>query len=95
MDPRDLIRSILDTLDKGQVVEPAQQAQNEEEPKRFKHIFAMLSKQKEEMPTNRPKPAVADIASVTTDMGGGPNAPKHPHDLRVKDPSQHPRQQEY
>ena len=42
---------------------------------------------------NAPNEQYADIASVTTDAGGGPNAPKHPHDLRVKDPSMYPNQQ--
>jgi len=31
---------------------------------------------------------------VTTHAGGGVNGPKHPHDLRVKDPSMYPNQQE-
>lgn len=44
---------------------------------------------------NEPDEQYADISSVTTKAGGGVNGPKHPHDLRVKDPSQHPGQQEY
>jgi len=44
---------------------------------------------------NTPQEEYADIDSVTIHAGGGVNGPKHPHDLRVKDPSQHPGQQEY
>ncbi len=42
---------------------------------------------------NAPNEQYADIAAVTTDAGGGPNGPKHPADLRVKDPSMYPNQQ--
>ncbi len=37
-------------------------------------------------PTNTPNETVTDVASVTTDVGGGPNGIKHPKDIRVKDP---------
>ncbi len=36
---------------------------------------------------NKPKAEYADIDAVTTDAGGGMNGPKHPKDLRIKDPS--------
>lgn len=39
---------------------------------------------------NEPREKIADIAVVTTLAGGGMNAPKHPMDLRVKDPSMYP-----
>jgi len=35
---------------------------------------------------NEPTEIVADIDSVTSDAGGGVNAPRHPDDIRVKDP---------
>jgi len=44
---------------------------------------------------NRPNEVVAPVSAVTTDAGGGVNGPKHPHDIRVKDPSAYPDQQEY
>ena len=44
---------------------------------------------------NTPKEKYADIESVTVDAGGGVNGPKHPHDIRVKDPSAYPNQQEF
>jgi hypothetical protein len=31
---------------------------------------------------NSPNEKYAPVSAVTTDMGGGPNAPKHPADLR-------------
>ena len=43
---------------------------------------------------NSPNEIVAPLDSVTK-VGGGPNNPKHPHDIRVKDPSAYPDQQEY
>ena len=39
---------------------------------------------------NEPNEKYADIDSVTINAGGGLNGPKHPHDLRVKDPSMYP-----
>lgn len=36
---------------------------------------------------NAPEEAYADVDAITTDAGDGPNAPKHPKDIRIKDPS--------
>lgn len=35
------------------------------------------------------------LAAAATKRQNDGNGPKHPHDIRVKDPSQHPSQQEY
>jgi hypothetical protein len=35
---------------------------------------------------NSPNEVVAPVSAVTTDAGGGLNGPKHPDDIRVKDP---------
>ena len=43
---------------------------------------------------NAPDEKYADIDAVTSHAGGGLNGPKHPHDLRVKDPSIYPHHQE-
>lgn len=43
---------------------------------------------------NEPDEKYADIDAVTINAGGGLNGPKHPHDIRVKDPSAYPNQQE-
>jgi len=44
---------------------------------------------------NEPNEQYADVDAVTTHAGGGINGPKHPHDIRVKDPSAYPNQQEF
>ena len=62
-------------------------------PRRFKQIFDILSAERSQQYDNSPAEVIAGIASVTTDAGGGMNGPKHPHDLRVKDPSMYPNQQ--
>ena len=69
--------------------------QNDEETSRFKQILAMLSADSFGPLANSPNEVVAPISAVTTDAGGGVNGPKHPHDIRVKDPSAYPDQQEY
>lgn len=46
----------------------------------------------DEEPTyaNEPDEQYAPVSAVTTDMGGGPNAPKHPADLRGDSNSLYP-----
>jgi hypothetical protein len=62
---------------------------------RFKQIAGIVSEPGEMSPlSNSPNEKIADISAVTVDAGGGVNGPKHPHDLRVKDPSMYPNQQE-
>ena len=62
---------------------------------RFKQVMDLVASEHEPEYANEPAEQYASIEAVTTDAGGGVNGPKHPHDLRVKDPSQHPGQQEY
>lgn len=45
--------------------------------------------------SNSPEEAYAGIDSVTTDAGGGMQAPKDPADIRVKDPSGYTQAEEY
>jgi len=62
---------------------------------RFKQIAGIVTQPGEMSPlSNSPNEKIADITAVTVDAGGGVNGPKHPHDLRVKDPSMYPNQQE-
>jgi len=94
----DIIRSVLDLIDQVEVKQDTPiEIPNEpgEQTSRFKQIFAMLSNRGQGEYSNTPNEIVADVDSVTTNAGGGVNGPKHPHDIRVKDPSQHPDQQEY
>ena len=93
MRAQDIIRAVLDLLDKseepsGSVEVTTDMPPEEGEPiaSRFKQIFAMLNNPSEGEYSNTPNEVVADIEAVTTDAGGGINAPKHPHNIRVKDP---------
>lgn len=62
---------------------------------RFKQIVDLLDKPQEQGSfDNEPNPSYADIDSVTVDAGGGMNGPKHPHDIRLKDPSAYPHEQD-
>ena len=93
----DIVRQVLDLLDQveGQHdIEPGvipnddacDAEQGEPIAGRFKQIFAMLDAPSAGPLANSPNEVVADIEAVTTDAGGGINGPKHPDDIRVKDP---------
>ena len=93
----DIVRQVLDLLDQveGQHdIEPGVipdddacgAEQGEPIAGRFKQIFAMLDAPSAGPLANSPNEVVADIEAVTTDAGGGVNGPKHPDDIRVKDP---------
>ena len=96
MRANDLIRAVLDILDGADEVKK-DDIPNEpgEQNSRFKQIFAMLDNPATGPLANSPNEIVADVDAVTTNAGGGVNGPKHPHDIRVKDPSMYPNQQEY
>jgi len=90
----DIIRGVLDLIDQvdkqeGEAptatieIEPEQ---GEAEASRFKQIFAMLSNPSHGPLGNSPNEVVADIHSVTDHAGGGVNGPRHPDDIRIKDP---------
>ena len=104
----DLVRQVLDLLDKIEGPhdnhpdempdETCGAEQGEPIAGRFKQIFAMLQNDSPMIDTpysNSPNEVVAPVSAVTTDAGGGVNGPKNPHDIRVKDPSAYPNQQEY
>lgn len=92
----DIIRNILDLIDNVGGPEDVEQScgcQDTEyqdpdtDASRFRQILAQLAQREE--PTqypNSPNASVSDCDSVTTDAGGGLNGPKHPADIRVKDP---------
>ena len=86
----DIIRNVLDLIDQLDKPSPEVQVtvhQNDEEESRFKQILAQLSQKDAELPyANTPNEIVSGLNSVTKDAGGGVNGPKHPADLRVKDP---------
>ena len=92
----DLVRQVLDLLDeiegphdiKPDAIPDDTCGAEQGEPiaGRFKQIFAMLDNPSQGPLANSPNEVVADIDSVTTLAGGGVNGPKHPADIRVKDP---------
>ena len=99
----DVLRSILDLIDSvdqpDQGIEMNVQVDVPNEPgeqtSRFRQILAMITDKQPTQYSNSPAEVVTNIGSVTTDAGGGVNGSKHPHDIRVKDPSAYPNQQEY
>ena len=86
----DIVRSILDLIDnidaKPEEQPEVEVAPHDDTQSRFKQIFAMLSNPETQGYDNSPNEVIAPITSVTTDAGGGINAPKHPADIRLKDP---------
>jgi chemotaxis regulatin CheY-phosphate phosphatase CheZ len=83
----DIIRNVLDLIDQIEQNDHGieMEVSGEESDSRFKQIVAMLSN-KQSSYTTEPNEVVADIEAVTTLAGGGVNGPKHPADIRVKDP---------
>lgn len=99
MDIKAVIRAVLDILDQHDVEQQQPDvvvSGDPEEVSRFRQIYALLDKGENPSPiANSPNEQYADVDAVTTLAGGGVNGPKHPHDIRVKDPSMYPDQQEY
>ena len=89
----DIIRSVLDLLDNLDDREPKidisidgiPQEEPPEEP-RFASVLKMLTDKRAGEYGNSPNEVVAPIEAVTTLAGGGVNGPKHPADIRIKDP---------
>lgn len=102
----DIIRKVLDVIDQAECEQEQQASPIEaeveisnipldpysDEVRRMKQIAGLIPVDEPAI-ANAPNEQYADIEAVTTDAGGGPNAPKHPHDLRAKDPSIYPNQQ--
>ena len=95
----DLLRQFADIIDQADQPDsrPGEMSPlaNGDDVNRFKQVMDLVSDERQQAFANAPGEQYADINSVTIHAGGGVNGPKHPHDLRVKDPSQHPGQQEY
>ena len=94
----DLLRQFADILDQVEQ-EPASgelsPLGHSSEPNRFKQVMDLIAGEQPGEYVNEPHEKYASIDSVTVHAGGGVNGPKHPHDLRVKDPSAYPNQQEF
>ena len=84
----DIIRNLLnmvDEIESQSSVAPERETQDDEQG-RFYSILKILNAPDNRMLSNSPNEVVAPIDAVTTDAGGGVNGPKHPADIRVKDP---------
>ena len=93
MKATDIIRSILDLIDNIDDPQPVATAEiiasaPAADMNHFKQIIDLVSQGGQY--STVPDEHYADIDSVTVDAGGGVNGPKHPHDIRVKDPSAYP-----
>jgi hypothetical protein len=86
---------IVDQADNAHINGEPRPISKGDDTNRFKQVMDLIADEQQTEYANEPKEEYADMASVTVNAGGGVNGPKHPHDLRVKDPSQHPGQQEY
>jgi len=95
----ELLRKMADIVDQAEQNSGNDQSpltnMGQDDPNRIKQIADFLTGVNSGEFANEPNEEYAGIEAVTTDAGGGVNGPKHPHDIRVKDPSQHPNQQEY
>ena len=94
----DILRQFADIIDQAEQPDsrPGEMSPlaNGDDVNRFKQVADLINSEETEY-ANEPQEEYAGIEAVTTDAGGGVNGPKHPHDLRVKDPSAYPNQQEY
>jgi hypothetical protein len=89
----EIIRAVLDLLDQEDAEKDnltgkieVQRTTQDDESARFMQVLDLLSKGNEPAIANAPDEKYADIDAVTTLAGGGVNGPKHPADIRVKDP---------
>lgn len=99
MRTHEIIRSILNLIDGSNqiqepqpefVVKPDHKITAGDDINRFKQIVDLADSPTRHRFINEPIPAYAGVDSVTIHAGGGLNGPKHPADIRVKDPSATP-----
>ena len=93
MKATDIIRNILDLIDNIDDPQPVATAEiiasaPADDMNHFKQIIDLVSQGGQY--STAPDEHYADIDAVTVDAGGGINGPKHPTDIRVKDPSAYP-----
>lgn len=89
----EIIRAVLDLLDQEDAEKDnltgkieVQRTTQDDESARFMQVLDLLSKGDGPVIANAPDEKYADVDAVTTLAGGGINGPKHPDDIRVKDP---------
>lgn len=87
MKATDTLRKLLDLIDSLDAnTTSIERSTNDDEDARFYSILSVLNAPDNRVVSNAPNEVVADIEAVTTNAGGGVNGPKHPADIRVKDP---------
>ncbi len=90
----DIIRNILDLVDKIDYSEPEEQSiHTGVDSNRFKQIFDLLNQDHQQMYNNSPAEQIAGIESVTVNAGGGWNGPKNPADMKSNSISMYPNHQ--
>lgn len=99
---QDIIRNVLDIIDnideykpsinipKSNEISPLTYSSHGDDINRFKQIVDLADNPERDEYCNEPKVAYGGLDSVTIHAGGGMNGPKHPADIRVKDPSATP-----
>ena len=90
---QEIIKAVLELLDRAESAPTTQSTPELINPAADVNHFRQIQDLKHQDSTgwaNEPKEKYADIAAVTTHAGGGINGPKHPADIRVKDPSATP-----
>jgi hypothetical protein len=95
---QDIIRNMLNLIDGGEqepiepefILKPDHKVTAGDDINRFRQIIDLADSPERHRFINEPNPAYADLDSVTIHAGGGMNGPKHPADIRVKDPSAYP-----
>ena len=98
---QDIIRGMLDLIDgaepehktimpSSQSASPLTYANHGDDINRFKQIVDLIDNPERSEYCNEPNQAYSNLDSVTIHAGGGLNGPKHPADIRVKDPSATP-----
>lgn len=80
----EILRGLLDLIDKIESKEQDTVSDPIDDPNRVKQIRDLMpcGCQDEAEYENQPQEAYASIEAVTTDAGGGVNGPKEPADLR-------------
>ena len=77
----EIIRDLLDLIDKVEDQSPTEQHQDDEQ-RRMDQINDLQGCDTDATYQNEPDERVGDISIVTTRAGGGMQEPKHPADIR-------------
>lgn len=75
---QEILRALIDIIDA--------QEQGQLDPEDGKVMVQDMINDPDVVYTSQPNEVYADVERITTLAGGGPNKPKHPADIRIKDP---------